>query len=146
MWNTEKSITLSKWVVVIFIAALLTIVIGGPWLMPIILRWGREQLVPVFLWVIYTTAVPALFILICLYRILSRLTKGLIFVRENVSSLRVISWLCFVCAFICLVAGFFYLPWWIVAVAAAFIGLIVRVVRNVFARAVALQDEIDYTI
>jgi hypothetical protein len=31
-------------------------------------------------------------------------------------------------------------------VAAAFVGLIVRVVKNVFARAVTLQDDSDFTI
>ena len=34
----------------------------------------------------------------------------------------------------------------LVGVAAAFMGLIVRVVKNVFARAVSLQDDADYTI
>jgi hypothetical protein len=33
-----------------------------------------------------------------------------------------------------------------VAIAAAFMGLIVRVVKNVLAKAVELQTEVDYTI
>jgi len=44
------------------------------------------------------------------------------------------------------VSVFYYFPWVFVAVAAAFMGLIVRVVKNVVAQAVALQNEVDYTV
>ena len=38
------------------------------------------------------------------------------------------------------------MPFLIVSAAAAFVGLILRVVKNVFAEAVRLKDENDYTI
>jgi len=38
------------------------------------------------------------------------------------------------------------MPWLAVAVAAGFMGLIVRVLKNVVERAVALQDEVDCTV
>ena len=40
----------------------------------------------------------------------------------------------------------YYMPFLIVSAAAAFVGLILRVVKNVFAEAVRLKDENDYTI
>lgn len=146
MWTSERSITLSKICTLIFIAALIVVEVGGFWLVPFLLGAGRAGLVPVCLTVIYANALPCFFILFHLYKVLRRLEKGAVFVQENVSSLRIISWLCFVCAVICIGGAVIYFSWIFVAVAAAFIGLIVRVVRNVFARAVALQEEVDYTI
>ena len=35
---------------------------------------------------------------------------------------------------------------WVLAPAAAFVGLMVRVVKNAFAQAVAIKEENDYTI
>lgn len=49
-------------------------------------------------------------------------------------------------AAISLVSLFYYFPWVFVAVAAAFMGLIVRVVKNMVAKAVELQEEVDYTV
>ena len=43
-------------------------------------------------------------------------------------------------------SALYYMPFLIVSAAAAFVGLILRVVKNVFAEAVRLKDENDYTI
>ncbi|NLB53899.1 MAG: DUF2975 domain-containing protein, partial [Syntrophomonadaceae bacterium] len=59
---------------------------------------------------------------------------------------RRISWSCFLGAVIALVSVFYYNSWLFVAVAAAFMGLIVRVLKNVFAQAVELKNESDYTV
>ena len=61
-------------------------------------------------------------------------------------SLRRCSWCCMAVAAICLVftAALFYFL--LVAAAAAFIGLILRVIKNVFQQALALKEENDYTI
>ena len=49
-------------------------------------------------------------------------------------------------AAICLVSGFYYLPFFVVAACGAFMALIVRVIKNVFTEAIALKDENDFTI
>jgi hypothetical protein len=77
---------------------------------------------------------------------LHRIESGQVFTTENVESLRLISWSCIIGGLICLAPSFYYFPWALVSVAAAFMGLIVRVVKNVVAQAVALKDEIDYTV
>jgi Flp pilus assembly protein TadB len=91
-------------------------------------------------------AVPAAYLLYSLFRLLRRIETGQVFTADNVELLRRISWSCFAGAIIALISLFYYYPWVFVAVAAAFMGLIVRVVKNVVAQAVELQNEADYTV
>lgn len=49
-------------------------------------------------------------------------------------------------AAVCLAAAYIYLPFAFLGVAAAFMALIVRVLKNAFAQAVHMKDELDYTI
>lgn len=84
--------------------------------------------------------------LLSLARLLHNLNRNRIFVAQNVTCLRLISWCCFGVALVFLVLAWFRSLGLLVAFAAAFFGLILRVLKNVFARAVALQDEADYTI
>ena len=59
---------------------------------------------------------------------------------------RRISWCCAGAAVVCLAAAYIYLPFAFLGVAAAFMALIVRVLKNAFAQAVHMKDELDYTI
>lgn len=149
MWNSRRSILLSKICVVIFMGALLYVAIRAPRLVAWLMDMTRAVLVGKswpFLATIYAGCIPAAALLVCLYMLLHRIAQGDVFVQKNVASLRIISWCCIVGAVICAVSAFYYFPWFIVAIAAAFVGLIVRVVKNVFDRAVALQIEADFTI
>jgi len=99
-----------------------------------------------FLLTIYAGGAVAATLLILLYILLHRIGKGCVFVSENTMCLRHISWCCFAGAVICIASALYYIPWIAVGVAAAFIGLIVRVIKNVVAKAVSLQDDADFTI
>ena len=60
---------------------------------------------------------------------------------------RRISWCCTWAAVLCLPVGIWiYLPFAFLAVAAGFMALLVRVLKNAFAQAVRMKDELDYTI
>ena len=90
--------------------------------------------------------------LVILLRLLYAIRRGDVFVAANVARLRWISYCGFVIALICLgygvVAGDVW-TWIIVggiAVVAAFLALIMRVVKNVIAAACLLQEDSDYTI
>ena len=147
MWDNKKSIILSKLSVVIFMALLVAATVFAPWLVRQTFIYtdmiGWERL---FLITVYTGCVPAALLLISLFRLLQRIGRGKVFIQKNVNCLRRISWYCFAGAVISAVSVLYYFPWAMVAVAAAFMGLIVRVVKNVFARAVSLQDDADFTI
>jgi len=79
-------------------------------------------------------------------KLLFNIKKDKIFISENVKYLRVISWCCFAVALITFVAGIFYIPFLLVAAAAAFVGLMLRIVKNVMQNAVEINEENELTI
>ncbi len=85
-------------------------------------------------------------VLVCLWKLLRNILAEAVFLRQNVRLLRAISFLLFFATIIFLAAGYFYMPFYLLAVCAAFMVLIVRVVKNCFAAAVALKEENDMTI
>ncbi|NLW92536.1 MAG: DUF2975 domain-containing protein [Syntrophomonadaceae bacterium] len=148
MWSGKRSIGLSKFCVLVFMGLLMGTVVVAPWLTAWFVSFsqtmqGAESL---FMATIYIGAIPAAYLLHNLLQLLRRIEAGQVFITENVECLRRISWCCFAGAGVAAVSGFYYLAWLFVFVAAAFMGLIVRVVKNVVAQAVALKDESDYTV
>jgi len=149
MWNDSKSLVLSKVSVWLFMALLLVCAILAPRLVNrLIFMSGaaRDAGSTLFLITIYAGSIPAAALLGVFNVFLRRLGKGIVFVRENIVSLRQISWCCFAGAVICIISAFYYFPWLAIGVAAAFMGLILRVVKNVFSKAVSLQDDAELTI
>ena len=147
-WNDRKSITLTRVVVATAILGSAIMTISGPWLT----RWMvtahalPPRTGPVLLVLGYLCAVLAFGMLFSLYKFLRRIEAGQIFVPANVTALRRISWCCAGAAVVCLAAAYIYLPFAFLGVAAAFMALIVRVLKNAFAQAVHMKDELDYTI
>ena len=149
MWSGKKSISLSKFCVLIFTVMLIGTVLSAPWLVRLLMDFSRADLVgkeTLFLLTIYSGSVPAAVLLFCLYRLLRHIELEQVFITANVEYLRRISWCCFAGAVICFASIHYYFPWSFVAVAAAFMGLIVRVIKNVFAQAVELKNESELTI
>ena len=141
MWNSEKSIILSKLCVLLFMGLLLAVVVTAPWLTHWLVEFSqaglKEKEAAFFMATIYVGSVPAAFLLYSLLKLLRRIETGQVFTA---------SWSCFAGSGVALISLFYYYPWFIMAVAAAFMGLIVRVVKNVVAQAVELKDEADYTV
>ena len=141
-WNDRKSITLTRVVVATAILGSAIMTISGPWLT----RWMvtahtlPPRTGPVLLVLGYLCAVLAFGMLFSLYKFLRRIEAGQIFVPANVTALRRISWCCVGAA-----VGI-YLPFAFLGVAAAFMALIVRVLKNAFEQAVRMKDELDLTI
>jgi hypothetical protein len=149
MWNDHRSVLLSKLCIIFFMGVLLTVASSAPWLVRWLVGFSRAELGGMetyFLVTIYTATLPAALLLYNLYGLLQRIAAGQVFLPENVDHLRRISWNSFAGGLICLVSAFYYFPWLLVAIAAGFMGLIVRVVKNVVAQAVSLQHEVDLTI
>ena len=149
MWNGRRSLSLSKFCVLVFMIILILVAASAPWLTRWFFDFSRADLIgtePFFLLTIYSGCIPAAVLLISLYRLLRRIETGEVFILQNVESLRWISWSSFLGALICLLSVIYYFPWVFVAVPAAFMGLIVRVVKNVVAQAVELKNEIDFTV
>lgn len=149
MWNGKKSITLSKLCILLFMFILIITVVSAPWLTRWFLSFSQAGLAGTevfFLATIYIGSIPAAYLLYNLFRLIRRIEAEQVFISENVECLRRISWTCFMGAVIALVSTFYYFPWVFLAVAASFMGLIVRVVKNVVAKAMELQEEVDSII
>lgn len=151
-WDDHKSITLTRYVVALAIVGSAVMTVCGPWLV----RWlmathhlyHEGPVVQGALLVLgYLCAALAFWMLYNLYRFLQRLEQGQVFVPQTVQALRRISWCCTWAAVLCLPAGIWiYLPFAFLAVAAGFMALLVRVLKNAFEQAVRMKDELDYTI
>lgn len=94
----------------------------------------------------YTILPLAAGVLFSLIRLLMNIVNDNVFITDNVKLLRMISILLAVATLVFAVAGYFYMPFYLLAAFAAFMVIIVRVVKNCFAAAVVLKDENDMTI
>ena len=148
-WTNNKSLTLSRVFVAVFAVLLFALDIGCYWLA----RWffvgirGTSLLHAALLMVsVYCGSVFAWICLRQLWRLLGNIRGGAIFTKENVGCMRTISWCCVWAAAVCLVSTAYYLPFIFVAIAAGFMALIVRIVKNAFQQAIVMKDELDLTI
>ena len=148
-WSKDNSILLSKicvWVfaaAAVLCAALLPTILDG-----IVLRRGMELQIgrACAMASFYSLLLPTAAALWSLYRLLRNISREQVFVEDNVRCLRVLSWACYLAASICILSSVYYIPFQFLAALAGFMGLILRVVKNVFAEAVLLKQENDYTI
>ena len=95
----------------------------------------------------YAAFVPTLIALLSLDSLLRNIRKDSVFIHDNVRYLRIISWCCFMIAIIMLVGwSHIHVVLVFVAAAAAFFGILMRVVKNVIDAACELKAENDFTI
>lgn len=147
-WSTNKSIILSQVCVVIFALLLAALDIGAYWAVGwyIRLRGMAWQQGAGMTATIYLCSVFGWVLLWQMWRLLGNIRRGEVFTLSNVRCLRTVSWCCVAAGAICLASTFFYAPFAAVAIAAGFMALIVRIVKNVFQQAISMKDELDYTI
>ena len=147
-WTAEKSVTLSIIVTII----LAVIFVGLIFTAPPVFRWFSEitgrggspykTLIITF----YVCCLPAAAALTLLMKLLLNIKAERIFISENVNLLRYLSWCCFLVVPITAVGGFFYISLFVITAAAAFIGLILRVLKNIMASATEIKAENDFTV
>ncbi len=148
-WNKDRSVKLSKVCIIIFAVSMIAFVIFASRIFLFLeeenymLFYGEPRRFSV---IIYFLAVPAATALAGLWKLLANIEKNKVFVEYNVKILRILSWWCFLAAIICIVSSIWYFSFLIVGAAAGFVGILLRVVKNVFARAVDIKAENDYTI
>ncbi len=151
IWTNQRSILLSRVIVYFFAITLLAMDLGGVWLADqfghlISVQRMTENGGLYFMICLYGCSLPAYVVLYGLHKLLVNIRDEKVFVQENVSILRRISWCMFIAMAICM-AFCWPLPILsVVVLSAGFIGLIVRVVKNVFERAIQMKQELDLTI
>ena len=150
MWSSIKSVKLSLICTRCVIVLVVACAVGLPKMMDRYLEYAgiysnMMQADPLMV-ILYVCCIPAMVALICLDRLLANIKREEIFTDKNVKLLRIISWCCFAVSIIFACAGKYYLLFIAAAIAAAFIGLILRVVKNVIERAKEIKSENDFTI
>lgn len=146
-WTAPKSLFLSR----ILVKVVMLLCVAALFCIPICTEWydavsAQEPIAPLLNVCGYLCIGIGFLAVWQLDALLRRIHAQEIFVEKNVSALRIISWCCFGIAVVLLVLSFWRMLAFIVAFAAAFFGLIMRVLKNVFALAVELRQENDFTI
>ena len=150
MNGKDKSVMLTSVLVKVVYVLVAVCCVIAPFLVKrydsLVVAGGQES---VFLPVLITLycAVPfAVAALICLDVLLRNIRREQPFVAQNVTMLRIISYCCFgevlVFVYLAVLKPFTV----VVLVACAFMGLILRVVKNVFEQAIEIREENDFTI
>lgn len=148
-WSYQRSIFLTKGCILLFGAGYLGVVLTCPLLIERFVHYSisaEENAQWLFNATIYACAVPLGFLLWNLWKLVVDIGLEEIFTEANIRRLRVISWMCFAVSGICLASMAYYLFWGIFAACMAFMGMLIRVIKNTFERARELKEEVDYTI
>lgn len=147
MWTKSKSVKLSS----ILIKILMIILLVAAFLIPRVARIydeisNKESIFIPLTVILYLTLIPAFIAVFSLDKLISNINKDNVFVEQNVKLLRIISWCCFFASFLFLALGFYRLFSFLICFAAAFFAIILRVIKNVFEKAITIREENDYTI
>lgn len=148
MWNPCKSVILSSICTKLVIVLVIGFAFTAPNMVSSYVEYTAKnpEIMSSLLVTIYTCCVPGLIALYCLDRLLANIKKEEVFIEKNVKYLRLISWCSFAVSIILVLSGFYYILFLMIAVAAAFFGLILRVVKNVIEQAMIIKNENDFTI
>ena len=140
MWDHSKSLLLTAWWMRIALVVWCVLAVAVP-----VLCWMRR--LPMDMALLFGVLfVPVLLAFYGLYKMLHNIQQGNIFSAENTASLRLVSWACFFAAVFLLVSA---IRWPILIAASGvigFLGLFVRVIKNMLSEAIVLKEENDFTI
>lgn len=150
MKNKDRSLIFSKILVKICYAAVLACCIFAPFLV----RYYNEKTVHLhsdnvtapLLITLYCCVPFAVCVLVCLDILLKNIGNGQPFITKNVTLLRIISYCCFGVSLTFIYFAVLRPFAFAIVFAAAFFGLILRVVKNCFKKAVEIREENDATI
>ncbi len=136
MWDHSKSLLLTAW----WIRTAFVLWIAIAVLLPFI-KFPTDRLV-----IFYIVFIPIAIALYGLERMLHNIQQGIVFDQKNVTYLRMVSWACFFAAVFLLIGGCLWPVLILAAGVIGFLGLFVRVIKNMLAEAILLKEENDFTI
>ena len=103
--------------------------------------------IPVILWIVIYAGIAIAYLADgAMLVLLHRVRRELIFTDASVACLRVLSWCCIGEAACFFLVGYYFRFSFAVAFAAFFIGIALRVVKNVIEEATAIKAENDFTV
>ena len=148
MLKNSASILLSKFIIIIFFVFTVATIPFIPTILKSYIEIiGEDKLIigPLIL-TFYSTVPFALVLLFCLYLLLNNICHDNIFLKKNILLLRISSWCCFYSSFVYIIFSMHYLLALLISVIITFVGLILRVIKNVLRESIDLKIENDFTI
>lgn len=152
MWTKTKSLMLSRMLVytllVLLGAALACVPAISKWYDTISAGVGfikGSTFVPVCV-MLYICDIFGLLAVNALRILLNNINNDLVFTEQNTKCLRTISWACMLAGVTFAVFGIWRFSFFFAAFFAVFLGLVMRVLKNVFEKAVEIKSENDFTI
>ncbi len=144
MYTTEKSTRLTLYITYMFcilLVILMIVVIPG-------INWilGMPQFAKLCITAFYVCCPAAWTALICIIKLLKNILSDDIFSQKSVKLLRILSWCCAFVSAVCFVVMFIFRLFFIFFLGAGLMTLILRVLKNVFARATEIKEENELTI
>ena len=110
------------------------------------ISFQRDNVTVPLLITFYVCAAFGFVILFVLNKLIKNIGSEKVFIDENVKLLKILSYCCFAIAVVTLICARFRILVFVITFAAAFIGLILRVIKNCFTEAIRLREENDFTI
>lgn len=149
-WSKNRSILLSQiciflFAVVLAMVDIFAVSLSKWYIFRTYLTEGKEGVMILSL-LIYSCSFFAWIALYHLWWLIKNLKREFVFENQNVTYLRRTSWCCIGVCLICLLGAVYSLPLILVSVASGFMGLIVRIVKNVFEQAISMKHELDFTV
>lgn len=149
--SLRRSIFLSRGLLVLFTAALILLDLRFQWFWEWISGAGilgtpDSTDRALFLGCLFGCSVPAYVLLCSMHFLLKHIQEGNVFTAQNIRLLGIVSLCCFLAALFCLGLSWRFPVLLVVTAAAGFVGLIVRIVKNVFQQALSMKDELDLTV
>ena len=109
------------------------------------ISFQRDNVTVPLLITFYVCAAFGFVILFVLNKLIKNIGSEKVFIDENVKLLKILSYCCFAIAVVTLIFARFRILVFVITFAAAFIGLILRVIKNCFTEAIRLREENDFT-
>jgi len=150
MNGKDRSVVLTSVLVKVVYGLVAACCVAAPFLVKrydrLMVADGQESVYLPLLITLYCAVPFGVIALICLDKLLRNIRKEQPFITQNVTLLRIISYCCF--AEVLVFVYFSVLKPFavVIMIACAFMGLILRVVKNVFEQAVRIREENDFTI
>ena len=133
--------------ILLFFAIVMPLVIESAPIMMGVKAYFTEKGGDVVFWIwFYLLMVSGAACCVALIAILKRVQRELVFTVKTVSYIRWLSWGCMFIAAVCLGVVYYFHMAYLLTLAAGFLGLCLRVVKNVLETATEIKNENDLTV
>ena len=155
LWNSKKSIILTKFCILALMVISVIMMFCGRYLISRFLSItggakitiSKELSLYIITFISYILGIIAQVTLFCMLKFVTNLEKDLVFIPQNIKWLRFISFGCLSAGLLLIVVAVVYHKFYLIfSLAALFMMLIVRVIKNAFEQAVKMKEELDLTI